>query len=119
MLTTQTRRRALRTAILAAALALALPALAPAAPPPLEDDLKYMPPDSDLILVLHMDRVVASPGVKQLRKDETRFDKTLDQVSRAFGVAAADIERVTAVGRVRDAGVFVVRTGKAVKARSE
>src|SRR5579884_12951 len=116
MLTTQTRRLALRGAVLAAALALALPALGPAAPPPLADDLKYIPPDSDLLMVLHLDTIAASPAVKQLRKDQTRFDKVMVQVPREFGVAAADIECLTAVGRVMDAGLFIVRTNKAVKA---
>jgi hypothetical protein len=118
MPTTRRRPAAARAAAaaLAAALVLGLPALAPAAPP-VEDDFRFYRPDADVVFVVHMDKLVASEPAQKLRKDLKDFDKAMDEVRRGFGVAAADIERLSGGGRIqKDEGLFVVRTKKAVKA---
>src|SRR5579884_2895500 len=98
------RLAARAVAAVAVVLVLGLPALAA---PPVEDDFKYFPPDSDLVAVMHMDRIIASEPVRKMTRDVPDFGKGLEEMKKQFGVAPADIERLGIGGRVKDEGLFV------------
>jgi len=111
------RRRAARAVAVAVLLVLGLPALAPAAPPPVDDDFKYFPPECDLLVVVHMDKAVASDPVRRVTKDIPDAAKGLEEMKKDIGVGLADIERLSMGVRAReDNALMVVRTNKAVKA---
>jgi hypothetical protein len=98
-------------------LVLGLPALAPAAPPPIEDDFKYFSPDSDLLVVVHMDKAVASDPVRRITKDIPDAARGLEEMKKDIGVGLADIERLSLGVRAKeDNALLVVRTNKPVKA---
>src|SRR5579884_3971041 len=108
-----TRRLAARAvAAVAAALVLGLPVVAA---PPVEDDFKYSPSGTGMVVVMHLDRVLASPVFKQLRKDDKDFDKSVDKLPEGLGVAAADVDRLTFFPH-QDESLLVIRPHKAVKA---
>jgi hypothetical protein len=109
--------RTARAAVLAVfALLLCLPGLAPAAPPPLEDDFRFYPPNADLVFVVHMDKFVASEAVQKLRKEYKDFDMGLDGFRKQYGLALTDVERFAAGGNLKTTGLMVLRSRKAVKA---
>src|SRR5262249_44661963 len=110
-----TRPRVWLTAVLAVVvLAVARPSAA--APPPLADDYRFWPPDSDILFVAHLDKLIASDPVKKLRKDIPEFDKGIEGFRIEFGVPITEVERMAASGRMKGTGLTVLHVKKAVKA---
>jgi hypothetical protein len=86
-----------RTVVLAAALfVIALAAPAHAAPLPRGDDFRYLPDNTDVFYVIRVDQLLASDGVKKLRKEIPRFDWFLDSEShfrKEYGLELSNVDR--------------------------
>ena len=92
---------------LAALLTIVLTARTPAADPVKNADLQYIPSDSNVLIVLRVDKVLASDSVKKLRKEIPTIDKGLDSSFRKeLGFEISNVERVI-VGIQAKGGVVV------------
>jgi hypothetical protein len=86
----------------------------------IDDDVTYLPSDSQLVGSLRVDQLVNSEFYKQIKKeiggdDAESFEKGLEKTS---GLAVANIERITYGGLISGSTeyVVVVRTKQPVKA---
>jgi hypothetical protein len=84
-------------AVLAALLVAALAARAPAAPLPKENDFRYLPDNTNLFYVIRVDELLASDGVKKLRKEIPGLDKFFEFESgfrKEYGLELSNVDRM-------------------------
>jgi hypothetical protein len=127
--------RAGRCLVVAVALAslLALAPLTPAAPPTAQDDLRFLPADSQFVLMLRMDQLLASPGLVELPRQWSRLlpgeqrvagralldrieAEADDYVRTEIGTPLKNVERLLVGGNVKGEPIEVVRLKDPIKA---
>jgi hypothetical protein len=84
--------------------------------PDAAEDLKLVPADSNLVVVLQMDKLLASDSFKKLRKEIPEIDREMDKsFRREFGFDIGNVERMIAAGKVQTQGMYVFRCKSAIK----
>jgi hypothetical protein len=97
---------------------LVTPGVSRSAPPAPAEDFKWVPADSNIVVVVQMDKLLTSDSFKKLRKAVPDIDRNMEKGFREeFGFELSTVERMTVGGTFRkDEPMFVIRTRTALKA---
>jgi len=103
--------RLLAAVLVLGAMAVGLPSTAAADNP--ADDLKFMPADSNLLMVIQMEKLITSDSFKKLRKEIPMMDKEFDESFRKhYVIDVGNVQRMVLGGNVKNepVGVFQLKT---------
>ncbi|HTU16859.1 MAG TPA: hypothetical protein VMG10_02250 [Gemmataceae bacterium] len=83
------------------------------------DDLAYMPSGCQTIVSVHMDQLLDSQAMQELRREVPDIDKAFKvDFEKEMGIAASDIEQMLiGMGPVHNTTICVIHTKKPVEAR--
>jgi hypothetical protein len=93
-----------------------VPCTAQSAAPAASEDFKVVPAEANLVIVLQMDKLVATDAYKKLLKEIPPIQNELEKKFRGeFGFDLSNVERMTVAGKVQTDGMHVIRCKSALK----